>query len=614
MLSCTLLLGTIHLLAQNNVGIGITNPQELLHVVGGDILLDRASTDSSGLTRHITIGGARSGSGNAFAELRFQNFDANTGTSTYTGAKIHSENPLGSKRGDLRFATYNGSLITHMVIDPAGNVGINELNPSEYLVVGDDIGNFDGTRVTIGDDSGRSGLNIGENGSNRAQIMWDNFENSLQFSTREDGEAYDELFVLKNGNAGVRNSNPTSQLSVGFDFLLNPDLTGDTYVTIGDNGAFDESALFIGSAIGTFAKMSWQETRNNLRFDLFTGGTPNIGVLLLDNNGKVGIKNPNLEPSELLSVGDDFGSALGGNRITIANESGTSGLNMGEDIDNRAFILWSATSNLLSIGTRSAAATYGQTLVVRDGKIGITNGNPLYNLHVGDGNINATNLSNTRMVVSDNTNGDRAAVLGLAKTSGGLKVEAQLEANGSSSAGPSVIVGSSTSHPLYLRTSNLTRVTVNTSGQVGIGTTSPSSLLEVNGSAAKPGGGVWTASSDARLKQDVRTYNHGLDDILKIRPVTYRYNALSGFDTSTEHIGVIAQELHEIAPYMVESFEKDGQDYLSVDASAITYMLINAVKELSAETATLKAEVDELRAMRAELDELKALLVAQGYK
>ena len=62
------------------------------------------------------------------------------------------------------------------------------------------------------------------------------------------------------------------------------------------------------------------------------------------------------------------------------------------------------------------------------GKIGVKNTSPIYNLHVGDGNISATNASNTRMAVTDNTNGERAAILGLAKTGGGAKVEAQLEA------------------------------------------------------------------------------------------------------------------------------------------------------------------------------------------
>ena len=32
--------------------------------------------------------------------------------------------------------------------------------------------------------------------------------------------------------------------------------------------------------------------------------------------------------------------------------------------------------------------------------------------------------------------------------------------------------------------------------------------------------------------------------------------AASGYDTEKEHIGVIAQELQEIAPYMIENFEK----------------------------------------------------------
>ena len=84
-----------------------------------------------------------------------------------------------------------------------------------------------------------------------------------------------------------------------------------------------------------------------MRFDLFKSGVPDIGILLLNYNGNVGIQNPNLEPSELLSVGDDFGSTLGGKRITIANSTGPSGLNLGEDINNRGFILWDNASNRL---------------------------------------------------------------------------------------------------------------------------------------------------------------------------------------------------------------------------------------------------------------------------
>jgi len=83
--------------------------------------------------------------------------------------------------------------------------------------------------------------------------------------------------------------------------------------------------------------------------------------------------------------------------------------------------------------------------------------------------------------------------------------------------------------------------------------------------------------------------------LLSIEPISYHYNRLSGNDTEPEYIGVIAQELKEIAPYMVGSFEKDGTEYLDVDNSAMMYMLINAVKEQQTTITQLKAEMKEIR-------------------
>src|SRR5690606_22504363 len=102
-----------------------------------------------------------------------------------------------------------------------------------------------------------------------------------------------------------------------------------------------------------------------------------------------------------------------------------------------------------------------------------------------------------------------------------------------------------------------------TNPEVGIGTTNPTAMLEVNAELVKKiSGGSWTASSDRRLKQDIGDYMEGLREVMAIRPVTFRYNELSGYDTSIEHIGVIAQELQEVAPHMVSEFEQIGETYL----------------------------------------------------
>lgn len=118
--------------------------------------------------------------------------------------------------------------------------------------------------------------------------------------------------------------------------------------------------------------------------------------------------------------------------------------------------------------------------------------------------------------------------------------------------------------------------------------------FEIGGTAAKPGGGSWLATSDARLKNDVRPYTDGLLELLRINPVYYRYNKESGYDTQKEHIGVLAQDLQKIAPYMVNTFNRNNQEYLSVDNTAMMYMLINAVKEQQEQIEILKKKLAAL--------------------
>ena len=160
-------------------------------------------------------------------------------------------------------------------------------------------------------------------------------------------------------------------------------------------------------------------------------------------------------------------------------------------------------------------------------------------------------------------------------------------------------VGTTNDVGLPFRTNNVERVYFTSTGNVGINTHTPSWLLTVNGLAAKPGGGSWTATSDARLKQDVHPFTEGLDELMKIDPVTYHYIEQTGHDTKVEYVGVIAQDLQKVSPSMVNELEMELVDgskgnYLSVDPSAFTYMLINGMKD-----------------QQAQIDELKRLVLAQ---
>jgi len=127
-----------------------------------------------------------------------------------------------------------------------------------------------------------------------------------------------------------------------------------------------------------------------------------------------------------------------------------------------------------------------------------------------------------------------------------------------------------------------------------------------NGEAYKPGGGSWAAISDARLKEDIHPYTRGLAELRALRPVRYKYKKEYWAASDRYFTGLIAQEVQDVVPEMVHpyKFQAIGDkliDVLAVDPSDLTYMLINAVKELDAENQQLKAR---LAALEAEKDAL----------
>lgn len=120
--------------------------------------------------------------------------------------------------------------------------------------------------------------------------------------------------------------------------------------------------------------------------------------------------------------------------------------------------------------------------------------------------------------------------------------------------------------------------------------------------AAKDGGGVWDAASDSRVKENINPYIKGLSEILLINPVTYDYNGLGGIKPSTGHVGVIAQEINNVLPETVGTYsaklneeDEEETELLKFNGTALTYALINAVKELKIEIDSLKNEIQLLK-------------------
>jgi hypothetical protein len=154
---------------------------------------------------------------------------------------------------------------------------------------------------------------------------------------------------------------------------------------------------------------------------------------------------------------------------------------------------------------------------------------------------------------------------------------------------------------------------------VGIGTSAPAYLLHVNGTAAKPGGGSWKVASDQRLKKNISTFSEGLTVLTKIKPVWFEYNGEAGMPTEQKYVGVIAQEMQKIAPYTVGEFtyqDSTGKQekYLDYDANALTYILVNSVKEQQGQIKELEQVVQQKDAQIAELTSRLAQIEAAVSK
>lgn len=104
-----------------------------------------------------------------------------------------------------------------------------------------------------------------------------------------------------------------------------------------------------------------------------------------------------------------------------------------------------------------------------------------------------------------------------------------------------------------------------------------------------------TATSDAREKKNIEDLNYGLNDLLKLRPVTYKWaniktkDGLSSPKNQNTILGFIAQELNEVIPEVVHSYEwledengtvnKVPMEKLGVTYSDLIPVLIKGIQE-----------------------------------
>jgi len=117
-----------------------------------------------------------------------------------------------------------------------------------------------------------------------------------------------------------------------------------------------------------------------------------------------------------------------------------------------------------------------------------------------------------------------------------------------------------------------------------------------------------TCVSDERIKKDIHSFNLGLESLLGISPVLFKYNGLAGFkDDGKEQLGVIAQEVEKKSPELVKKqlvqLHKDDPtktEIKAVDYGAFIYIIINSIKELYYK---VKADNEDIHNMNMKVQE-----------
>ena len=120
------------------------------------------------------------------------------------------------------------------------------------------------------------------------------------------------------------------------------------------------------------------------------------------------------------------------------------------------------------------------------------------------------------------------------------------------------------------------------------------------------------------LKTNVQPLNYGLNEILKLKTITYNWkNYKLGktnipLDKQEKKIGFSAQQLLEILPEVVQThswvpanengdFKEVKNEHLGVNYSDIIPVTVKAIQEQQTQIEELKKEIEELKLLIKEL-------------
>ncbi|MHB9019533.1 MAG: tail fiber domain-containing protein [Minisyncoccota bacterium] len=595
-----------------NVGIGTTAPAKSL------VVSTSGSTGSSyGMVRLINT------TANNESSIGFNNGTDADSLSWVLGKDI-------GNTSNKHFGFYYGG--EKLVITTAGNVGIGTTAPSAKLDIQYANAAVSGLRLKNTETSGGDWY-FNENAGAGKLTLYGG-------STPGNKVVVDAL-----GNVGIGTVTPTSILHLystsvsGTNLQLQNADTGGTAVQLVSTGSANNEgagALSIltggsrrltiesdgGVAIGSYAGSSNNAPTNGLTVSGNVGIGTTAPAVKLDVNGSGSFGGNN---SLIYFPNDTYKTAPGTNNSSVIGRADNAGyhvtgsvagdlvigsVNGGLTFGTGNTVTYSASrmriDNIGNIGIGLTSPDANYKLTTSGGGIksesttqpaGYFNSTSGYGLLVNTGNvgIGTTAPTNKLHIASSDASTTRIKITNSVTTNG---FDLQIGVDGTA------YLVQRENLPLNFYTNNAFAMGILANGYVGIGMTPSYQLQLSTDSAAKPGTNTWTIASDARIKKDIRPFTEGLSVINNIKPVWYQYNGKGGFAADgKDYIGVIAQDIEKIAPYTVSSFEaklNSNDDTTTTlynfNSHALTFNLINAVKEQQKQIEELKNRISELEA------------------
>lgn len=446
-------------------------------------------------------------------------------------------------------------------------------------------------------------------------------------------ETVEHMRIIHNGNIGMGTSEPASILHLATPMRMNSSaavttltLSGD-YQSAGDHkiGSIAMKRLFdptgVAAAIDFWRAGSASEGIITFSTNTGTEGTGKQPSerMRIDASGAIGIGNT--APSHVLDVA--VASGVGTNpprTMRVGNTHGELYIGNGTAVVNAYMPIFygKASTDLPTIllgetlndtGTRAAVEIMGRLgtnsdLTTRP-VLEVFNRNTSLLIVGANGNVG----------IGTTTPEDKLSVHGMAKFSftgeNGIRIltpnvnmkiyedqsPAEQFLNFRTYSGAGIAMGPSESSALVVRHDN---------ARVGIGTRTPSHILHVSG-VARSTQSTFDTTSDARVKTDVRPIDNGLDMVMRLKPVHFRYadNYIKdNVGLEGKKRGFIAQEVESVAPEMVRQIAEtvDGkviEDFRVLNNSDFVPLLVSAIQEMKA------AHDAEIKALRAEIEALK---------